>query len=226
MTTMKRRSATAVVTSMLILSGTAHAGIQEDIDRIVADKKSGCKSIPFSGLDSTCENKQSNVNEYCKEEKFTCYSLGTAGDLANIERIKGKLSSLGERKRDLVSKRDAAKDDAERSALGNEIAKVDDETAELGRRVDDMQRRVAQTKSQAEPRIGVGQRCREARIDVDEVFGNAQGKLRALDANIVESANAQSLLAHWKSEEEGHVRQIKSVQEAVINCQEVVEGKR
>jgi hypothetical protein len=226
MTTMKGWHITTVAMGMLFLAGAAHAGIQDDIDRVVADGKTGCKSIPFSGLDYTCETKQSSVNEYCKEEKFSCASLGTASDLSNIERIKGKLSSLAERKRDLLSKRDAAKDDAERNALGNEISKVDDESSELGRRVDDMQRRVAQTRSQAEPRIGAGQRCREARIDVDEVFGNAQGKLRGLDSKIVESPNAQSLLAHWKSEERGHVIQIKGVQEAVINCQEVVEGKR
>ena len=105
--------------------GNSYGQTMDDYVR-AGNAEKGCATIPYTDLRSACERNRDEVYDYCKTGG-TCEDLDTAGPQQKINGAKEQISNF-ERLRDgQRSKRDSAKEDAEKRAAEDEISRLEKE---------------------------------------------------------------------------------------------------
>jgi len=190
-----------------------------------AEREKGCASLPYSSLRGNCKSKQEGVEQWCKHEKRQCRDLGTRGLLDAIDGMTRKVESLKSDKDSLSSKKAHAKDDSEKRDLENKITDVEKQIYELNGRMDAHKRQVDENKTNIRDRIYRGERCRDHRRDVQEVFKDATSRAKSESDPEIKPL-AQKLLDRWDESTRSHEGEIDTVKQIIEDCRECLDGRR
>lgn len=214
---------------LLMNSGQLQAATPEEYLKVEGKKE--CSSIPDSSLNSKCFAAQTNVKDYCKEfdqgDIGGCKTLKTRELNKTMDEGKGQIKNLENDKRDLISKRDSAKEQDERDKISAEIKAKDEAIAILEKEINQMSRTVEDNRSRAAGLANRAQRCRESRIDVAEIFGKATEMAKADQSsdNVDIKRIAPKLIDEWERTSDNHAKTIIQTQEKFLYCKAVEEGK-
>jgi hypothetical protein len=177
----------------------------------------GCNTIPYPSLKENCRRTQDNeVKAYCDET--SCERLGTRGLVENITRLEENLKTLRQKETELSSK--STRTEAEERELAATKQQIDEQS----RALDPMKRKLEDTKIQINGRIEKGQRCREARVDVVEIFTDVIDDVEDESEEAIKPL-AQKLLPILKNSMDEHTKEIVNVQQGINACQLKLEGR-
>lgn len=177
----------------------------------------GCNTIPYPSVKDNCRRTQDNeVKAYCDET--SCDRLGTRGLVENIARLEENLKTLRQKETDLAS--NSNRTEAEERELADTKQKIDDQ----GRALDPMKRTLEDTKTQIKGRIEKGQRCRESRIDVVDIFTDVIDDVEDEDEEAIKPL-AQKLLPILRTSMDEHTKEIVNVQQGINACQLKLDGR-
>jgi chromosome segregation ATPase len=177
----------------------------------------GCNTIPYALSKEKCRTTQDNeVKPYCDET--SCERLGTRGLLENITRLEDNLKTLRQKEAELSRKSDRTP--TEDQELADTKHKIDEQS----RALDPLKTKLEDTKRQITGRIEKGQRCREARIDVVDIFTDVIDDVDDESEEAIKPL-AQQLLEKLRRAMEEHTKEIVKVQEGIDACKLKLEGR-
>lgn len=211
---------------LLFLAPYRDAWADKKSDFEEAVKNDGCEAIPYSTLRSRCIDRRSDVRDWCKTDKWNCDSgeLGVGKLADNIERLKGKIESLKSELDNWKSKRSAAKDDNEKREAEDKISEIERKIYELNGKIDEHKNRIEANKKELRDRIYQGEKCRDYRKDVQEVFKDAKSQAKGeSDPDIRPLAN--QLVDKYERGERTHDDQIEDVKKGISKCKDKLEGR-
>ena len=197
----------------------------DDFKRAKAEK--GCKSIPYSGYQSTCETKQSGMNDRCKSDDsgYSCRSLGTKQFIETMKQMSEQVRRLDDQKKDQESRRSSSgASDADKAAATSAIEKITKERDEVAGRLDTNKRKLESDINEIKARIERGNNCLEYRVAVQSVFADAKSKARGESDPMIKPI-ADELISYWVSEEPRHQGSIDKTREAIQFCENARDGK-
>ena len=206
---------------LLLLAQTARGDSVQSFKEV--EHKEGCASIPYSSLRGSCRSKQEGVDEWCKHERRSCAELGTRGPLEAIEGMSRKVESLKSEKESLGSRKSSATDEGEKRDLENKIAEIERQMYEIVKRSENHKNRVDENKTNIKERVYRGERCRDHRREVQEVFKDATSRAKS-ESDPEIKAIAQKLLERWERTSVPHELEIESVKKTIEECRARFEG--
>ncbi len=181
----------------------------------------GCRSIPYSDLQDSCERKQNEVNKLCKDSgPWNCEDVDPKKTQEKIERLKTDRDRLKADKEQLESKKSSATDEQKRE-IEEQIKKIDDQLYELKRTQEDLEKEVSNSTKMVSDRLYVGKNCRDNRQNVMEVFKDAKSRANGEHHPDIEPL-AKRLISGWESREPGHDQQIQEVKRGIEKCDKVL----
>jgi seryl-tRNA synthetase len=206
-----------VVIGVLVLGGVVGAATLNDFKN--AEGQTGCDSIPYDGIRSTCRGNRDGVRDWCKNSSrpISCENLDPSGLTKQIENMKGKIADLKRERDELSSKISSAKDDSERRALEDKKKATEDKIYELEKRVADSESKLSSEKTEINNRIYNGEKCVDHRKEVAKAFESAKSSAKSESDPEIKPI-ADKLVRHWESEEPNHAGEIRKYQEAVDRC--------
>lgn len=218
---------TILCTLMLLLAPSEHvARADKKGDFEEAVKNDGCEAIPYSTLRSRCFDRRSDVREWCKTDRWNCDSgdLGIARLLENIERMKSKIESLKSELDGWKSKRSAARDDNSRREAEQKIDAIEREIYDLNGKVEAHKKRVDENRTELRERIYRGEKCRDYRKDVQEIFKDAKSQAKGESTPEIRPL-ADKLVEKYERGERTHEEQIEDVKRGVGKCKDKLDGR-
>jgi DNA repair exonuclease SbcCD ATPase subunit len=182
----------------------------------------GCRSIPYSDLQDSCQRKQNEVNKLCKESgPWNCEDVDPKRTQEKIERLKTDRDTLKAKKEELESKKSSATDEQQKREIEEQIKKIDDQLYELKRTQGDLEKEVKDSTKMVNDRMYVGKNCRDNRQNVMEVFKDAKSRANGEhDADI--EPLAKQLISGWEKREPGHDQAIREVKNGIEKCDKVL----
>ncbi|HMU41333.1 MAG TPA: hypothetical protein PKE31_20155 [Pseudomonadota bacterium] len=210
-----------------LASATASAQMPADWKAIQGVK--GCAGIPYSSLRSSCKDKGEDVGRYCKSDAnpFSCDGLGTKGLLAAIDGIKGEIERLKSARDDQKNRRSNAKDDNERRDAEDKIKEIEDKLYKTEGRLESHKKQVDDNKSEAEKRIYNGEKCRDARRAVQELFKDVISRAKGESDPVIKEIASSQISHVWEPEytdHEDHLSRV--VAPAIEKCRGCKSGDR
>ncbi|MBX3325625.1 MAG: hypothetical protein U0223_06480 [Nitrospira sp.] len=213
-----------VVLATVIEMYPAHAGTLEDYINTIG--KTGCESIPYAGLQRSCQNL--DVDKYCKDaSQYPRASQGTRAlrqkidtDLPNeIKKLESGVKSLQE----AVAK---ATSEAEKQSINANIRTMETDLNNRYKTLSQMNGDLQTDIATIDKRIQNGERCSRERYDMFQVFKAVISKAESeTDPAVVKEATPR--LAYWKSQQDIHYRvRIEDVQVAIEKCKDCRDGKQ
>lgn len=191
-----------------------------------AVRNDGCEAIPYSTLRSRCLDRRSDVREWCKTDKWNCDSgeLGIGKLLENIERMKVKIEGLKTELEGWKTKRSAARDDGARREAEQKIDAIEREIYDLHGKVDAHRRRVEDNRTELRERVYRGEKCRDSRKDVQEIFKDAKSQAKGESAPEIRPL-AEKLVEKYERGERTHDEQIEDVKRGIGKCKDKLDGR-
>lgn len=176
---MKNKTIMIVCALYLSLHSAASADKLEDFKEAVGN--TGCDSIPYSDLRSTCRSQQSEVHPWCDEKRgpVSCkfdISTNKLKELQTLERR--QLEELKDKRRDVEDKRSRATDDTERAKRSAELEAADRSIEAAKKRLDDATADLVKRKDLVEKTIYTINKCIDYRRAVMNVYAYATDKVR------------------------------------------------
>lgn len=182
----------------------------------------GCRSIPYSDLQDSCERKQNEVNKMCKDSgPWKCEDVDPKKTQQKIETLKRDRDTLKEKKEGLERKKSSLTDDKDKRENAEQIKKVDDKLYELKRTQGELEKEVNDSTQKVNDRMYVGKTCRDARQSVMEVFRDAKSRANSEHGADIEPL-AKQLIAGWEKSEPGHDQAIEEAKNGIEKCDKVL----
>jgi len=190
-----------------------------------AANENGCtaESIPYSNLRDEANQKQTLVNNSCKEDNWTCDGLETKSIRQEILGRSNNIEKLKKERDQLVSNKSNAKTDDEKSKIQNNIDKLTKEINDKSRELDFKKKSLETDIKDIEIRIGRGTKCFNARVSVNQVFKNVINKAR-YESNPDIKPIATQLIAIWEQCKKDHEKQIARVNAGIEKCEKCKKG--
>jgi DNA repair exonuclease SbcCD ATPase subunit len=188
-----------------------------------AKDRKGPESIPYSSLREEAKTKQEKMNELCKTDAWTCDGLETK---SLREEIKGRTANIEDRKNEvskLKSDLSNAKTDDEKKELQN---KIDAQEKELETKVKELEFKQTSLKtdlSDIDIRIEKGNKCLEARDEVQKVYDNAKSKAGA-ETDPEKKEIASQLITYWETRKAEHDKIYNDVKGGLDKCKKCKDG--
>lgn len=212
-----------VTLSTMMWMSPARAGTLEDYINTIG--KTGCESIPYPGLQRSCQNL--DVDKYCKDASLPRACQGTRAlrqkintDLPNeIKKLESGVKSLQE----ALAK---ATSDAEKQSINANIRTMETDLNNRYKTLSQMNSDLQTDIATINKRIQNGERCSRERYDMFQVFKEVISKAESeTDPAVVKEASPR--LVYWKNEQQNHYRvRIEDVQVAIDKCKDCREGKQ
>lgn len=219
----------ALITCALIVLSSTKASGQTLENWKDAARKTGCAGIPYSSLQDSCTNKQGDVIRYCKSSSnlFSCKGFETKGVLEAIEGIKGAIEKLKASKDEQSNIRSNAKTDDERRDAEEKIRDLEDKIYKAQGRLEASKRQVDENKSEAEKRTYNGEKCRDARQDVQGVFTDVISRAKGESDPAIKAIASDKISSEWEPELRAHNEHIKDVVlPAITYCRDCRSGDK
>ena len=183
----------------------------------------GCRSIPYSSLQDSCERKQSEVERWCKQTPSSCGDIDPKRLQADLERLKTDRDALKAKKEELDRARSSLTDDAAKRDNEDKTKEIDNKLYELGRTRDNLERQIGEATRSVNDRYYAAKACRDARTNVRAVFNDARSSAnsdRQRDAEI--APLAQSLIDWWEAQDRKHDEALRNANNSVEICDKVL----
>jgi dGTP triphosphohydrolase len=189
-----------------------------------AQGKEGCESIPYSSYRQQCKENSDDVERYCKSEPWSCDKLPTKALRENMAGVAGYISRLKEEKDRLDSQKSNAGSDEEKSDLEKRIREVQDKIDEKTKTLKEMQDNLDDNLREIENRLNIGNQCKKARDNVQQVFSKAADDAdRETDQDI--KAIASQLITYWKQEAAEHKQAMDNTDRGIDKCNRYKAGE-
>lgn len=220
---MKIRNMTFATALALGGVSTVWAGKAEDFKAAVAaGRDGGCRTIPYSDMQSDCGSRGPTMHEWCDGKKgpVSCKPPGTSRNLTSaLEKEKRKNDELKDKKRNLEDKKSRSSDDSEKSKLTSEIEAVDKEIYAQGKVIEQAEKDLKDRKELVTSAIYTIDKCIDHRRAVMNLFGSVQDKVRGeSDASLRE--DKQTLLGYYNGSKNGHEIAIRDKENALSTCKD------
>lgn len=213
-----------VLLSSVIGISTAGATTLDDYNNTLG--KTGCDSIPYPGLQRSCQNL--DVDKYCKDaSQYPRACQGTKAlrqkietDLPNdIKKLEAGLKTL----QDALAK---ATTESDKQSINNNIRYMENERKLRAQTLSTMENTLKADIMDIDKRIQNGERCSRERYDMFQVFKEVISKAESeTDPAVVKLASPR--IVYWKNEQQNHYRvRIEDAQVAIDKCRECRDGKQ
>lgn len=199
----------------------ARAGTLDDYNNTIGE--AGCKSIPYPGLQRSCQNL--DVDKYCKNEPRACQ--GTRALRQKIEMdLPNDIKKLESGIRTLQEALAKATNDAEKRSISDNIRNMENELNDRHKTLSRMNSDLQADIAVIDKRIQNGERCSRERYEMFQVFKEVISKAESeTDPAVVKLANPR--IVYWKNEQQNHYRvRIEDVQVAIDKCKDCRDGKQ
>lgn len=188
-----------------------------------AQGKEGCESIPYSSYRQQCKENSDDVEKYCKGDPWSCEKLQTKALRENMAGISGYISRLEEEKKRLDSQKSSAGSNEEKSDLEKRIREVQDKVDEKTKTLKEMQDNLDDDLREIENRLNIGNQCKKARDNVQQVFSKAADDAdRETDQDI--KAIASQLITYWKKVAAEHKEAFDNTDRGIDKCNRCKSG--
>jgi hypothetical protein len=177
----------------------------------------GSESIPYSGYREDVKSKQSLVEEFCKNESWSCDSLGTK---ALREEIKGRSYKIEEMKKQrerLSSDKSSAKTEDEKRKIQDRLDSMAKEIDNAGRELEFKQKSLETDLKDIDIRINKGQKCLDARVAVQRAFKDAIDKAKNENDSAIKPI-ANQLIAYWEKRQQEHKEAFEVTRSGIEKC--------
>jgi hypothetical protein len=182
----------------------------------------GCLSIPYADKQDECIRKQREVNKWCKDSgPMSCQNIDPKDAQKRIEEIKTTRDTLKSEKENLERKKSASSDDAEKSKLEDDIEAVERKIYENEQKRNPLEQYLSVTTKEINDRLYIAKSCRDYRLAVQQVFGDAKSRARSESDDQIRPL-AKDLAESWERKERGHEEAIKGVKSATDHCEEIL----
>ncbi len=217
---MKRNVKMMIVVALVFGASVALADKLSDFKD--AASKTGCESIPYSDLRSTCDSGGSGVTDWCKNSSrsVNCGSDSITRDLKNkIEQAKKNVENLKDKKRKLEDDKSRATTEDDKNRIGKDIEAVDKDIYEAGKLVDQAVADLETRKRFVETTMDNINKCIDYRRSVMNVFASALDKVRGeTDPDVV--PYARQLRDKYEETKRGHEIAITEKNNALSTCKD------
>lgn len=210
-----------LLVSIVIETSPAGAGTLDDYNNTIG--KAGCESIPYPGLQRSCQNL--DVDKYCKNEPRACQ--GTRALRQKIETdLPNDIKKLESGIRALQEALAKATNDAEKRSTSDNIRTMETELNDRHRTLSRMNSDLQADIAAIDKRIQNGERCSRERYEMFQVFKEVISKAESeTDPAVVKLAGPR--IGIWKNEQHNHYRvRIEDVQVAIDKCKDCRDGKQ
>ncbi len=200
---------------------TARAGTLDDYNNTIGE--TGCRSIPYPGLQRSCKNL--DVDKYCKNEPRACQ--GTRALRQKIETdLPNDIKKLESGIRTLQEALAKATNDAEKRSISDNIRNMENELNDRHKTLSRMNSDLQADIAVIDKRIQNGERCSRERYEMFQVFKEVISKAESeTDPAVVKLASPR--IVYWKNEQQNHYRvRIEDVQVAIDKCKDCRDGKQ
>lgn len=221
---MTRRIFLFLITTALFLSGHyVLAQTVDDFKEAVSNK--GCESIPYRDLRDRCSDKQQYVHgsESCDGQR-SCKTLGRevkrqqnllAIALTNCDALKQSKADLENEKSDVGS------DDEElKSQLERKIDQIQAQIDQQQKYIDDLKANIETNRTSVNERIGRGEKCQDARRQVQDVFKDATSKAKDESDDQIKPLAGQ-LVDKWEESGRSHEEELGGVITVLNLCKDL-----
>jgi hypothetical protein len=199
----------------------ARAGTLDDYNNTIG--KAGCESIPYPGLQRSCQNL--DVDKYCKNEPRACQGTKALRqkidtDLpSDIRKLESGIKTLQE----ALAK---ATNDADKRNINDNIRTMETDLNDRHRTLSRMNSDLQADIAAIDKRIQNGERCSRERYEMFQVFKEVISKAESeTDPAVVKLASPR--IGTWKNEQQNHYRvRIEDVQVAIDKCKDCRDGKQ
>jgi hypothetical protein len=209
--------------ALMLVASTAWAGKAEDFKAAVAaGPEGGCRTIPYSDMQSDCSSRGSTMHEWCdgKRGPVSCRPVGTSRNLTSaLEREKKRNDELKDKKRNLEDKKSRSSDDNEKSKLTSEIEAVDKEIYAQGKVIEQAEKDLRDRKELINNAIYTIEKCIDHRRAVMNLFASAQDKVRGESDDSLRE-DKQKLLGYYNGSKNGHEIAIRDKENALSTCKD------
>jgi hypothetical protein len=210
-------------TALLMGVSTVWAGKAEDFKAAVAaGADGGCKTIPYSDMQSDCGSRGPTMHEWCDGKKgpVSCRPAGTTRNLTStIEKEKKKHDELKDKKRNLEDKKSRSSDDSEKSRLTSEIDAVDKEIYAQGKVIEQAEKDLKDRKQLVSDAIYNIEKCIDHRRAVMYLFGSVQDKVRGESDDSLRE-DKHKLMGYYNGSKSGHEIAIRDKENALSTCKD------
>lgn len=212
-----------VLAMMFASSSLVFADKVDDFREAVkaARNDEGCKSIPYSDLQSNCVDQGRPMHDYCdgKKGSVTCDREGiTRGLKNNLEREERNLDELKRKRAELDNKKSRAADDNEKNKVQTEIDQVDNEIKTADRAIEAAKNELEKRKTLVNDAIYNLERCIDHRQSVANTFVAAAGRVRGEDDTATLALYARELKEYYDKTKPGHDLAITYKKNALSTC--------
>jgi hypothetical protein len=183
----------------------------------------GPESIPYSSLRDEARSKQEKMNELCKTDAWTCDGLETK---SLREEIKGRTSNIEDRKNEiskLKSDLSNAKTDDEKKEFQDKIDKLEKELEAKVKELEFKQTSLKTDLSDIDIRVEKGNKCLEARNDVQKVYNEATSKAGS-ETDPEKKEIAAQLINYWETTQKEHEKVFNDVKAGLEKCKKCKDG--
>jgi hypothetical protein len=182
--------------------------------------RQGCRSIPYSDLQSSCESKQSEVNKLCKEsgERKCVAGLDPKDYQKQIEELKTRRDVAKTEKEALERNKSSLKEDDKIRENDNKIKEAEGKIDAANKGREYLEKQVAESRRAINDRLIASKQCRDYRVAVMEIFARAKSKLESESDEAIKPLAKRLLDGHAK-EVPGHQEQIKATDDSIKNCE-------
>jgi hypothetical protein len=187
-----------------------------------AVSRSGCESIPYSDLQSTCKSQQSNVHDYCdgKRGPVSCGSESITRQLKDsIEKEKKAIETLKDKKRKLEDERSRTSDESEKNRLSKEIEQAEKELYDADKRLEKATADLEARRKHVNDAIYTIDKCLDHRRAVMNVFATALDRVRGESEEDIKPL-ARQLRDKYEESKRGHEIAIKDKENALRTCKD------
>ncbi len=188
-----------------------------------AKDNKGPESIPYSSLRDEAKSKQEKMNEACKTDSWTCDGLETK---SLREEIKGRTSNIEVRKNDiskLESDLSNGKTDDEKKEIQNKIDNLKKELEEKTKELEFKETSLKTDISDTDIRIEKGNKCLDARNDVQKVYNEAMSKANS-ETDPEKKEIAAQLIKYWEDTQKDHEKIFNDVKAGLEKCKKCKDG--
>lgn len=218
-----------LTTMMMMTAATFALGVSGAFADKLSDFKeadrheSGCVTIPetYSAERRGCDSQAPHVHEWCDGRRgpVTCGNEDLTRQVKRgVENAKKQIADLKEKKSKAERDRSSAKTDDAKKKAGEEVAQLEKELQEAGRKLDRAEDAVAARRKLVDSAIYNLDKCIDYRRAVMNNFAHALDRVRNEDDTPELKALARSLRAKYQRGKSGHEEQISARTNALNNC--------
>ena len=184
--------------------------------------KAGCDSIPYSNLQEDCKSRQQDADDACSGGPRSCQGLSTKALKEYVDDETTWLNILKPLKDKFESQKTDA-DDSIRDQIDRDMAELQSQIDTASNKIDAYKRRIEDNRAKISERIDRGEKCRDNRRKVQEVYDNAKSKAGdESDPDI--KPLADKLVTMWDAGKTTHDVVIGKVSEVTDKCRRYYDG--